>query len=65
MRLSFVVAVMFGIATASAAQDGAKWAYEGKTGPLVWGKLDPAYEACAKGHEQSPIDIRGARLEGA
>ena len=34
----------------------------GKTGPLGWGKLDPAYQACSKGHEQSPIDIRGARL---
>ena len=54
---------MFGIAIVSAAQDGAKWTYEGKTGPLVWGKLDPAYEVCSKGHEQSPIDIRGARLE--
>jgi len=65
MRISFVVALVFGIATASAAQDGAKWTYEGKTGPLVWGKLDPTYEACARGHEQSPIDIRGARLSKA
>ena len=65
MRLSFVVAVVFGVATVSAAQDGAKWAYEGKTGPLVWGRLDPAYEACTKGHEQSPIDIRGAHLNKA
>ena len=30
-----------------------------------WGKLDPAYQACSKGHEQSPIDIRGARLNKA
>ena len=29
------------------------------------GKLDPAYEACSKGHEQSPIDIRGAHLSKA
>ena len=27
----------------AAAQSGANWTYEGKTGPLVWGKLDPAY----------------------
>ena len=30
--------------------------------PLEWGKLDPAYKACSQGHEQSPIDIRGAHL---
>jgi carbonic anhydrase len=42
------------------AQSG--WDYAGKTGPLAWGKLDPAYQACSKGHEQSPIDIRGAHL---
>jgi carbonic anhydrase len=65
MRLSLVVALVFGFATISASQSGAKWTYEGKDGPLVWGKLDPAYEACAKGHEQSPIDIRGARLDKA
>jgi carbonic anhydrase len=41
------------------------WSYLGKTGPLVWGKLDPAYQACSQGHEQSPIDIRGAHLNKA
>jgi carbonic anhydrase len=43
----------------------ANWSYQGHTGPLVWGKLDPAYAACARGHEQSPVDIRGARLNSA
>ena len=62
MRLSIIVAFVFGLAAVSAAQTGANWTYEGKTGPVVWGKLDPAYEACTKGHEQSPIDIRGAHL---
>ena len=47
------------------AQTTAPWSYNGKTGPLNWGKLDPAYKACSKGHEQSPIDIRGARLNKA
>ena len=62
MRLFVPVVFVFGFATFSAAQNGANWTYEGKTGPLVWGKLDLAYQACSKGHEQSPIDIRGARL---
>jgi carbonic anhydrase len=43
-------------------QNAAPWSYQGKTGPLVWGRLDSAYQACSKGHEQSPLDIRGAHL---
>lgn len=39
------------------------WSYDGKTGPLNWGRLDPAYAACSHGKEQSPIDIRGAHLD--
>ncbi len=65
MRLHAVAALVFGFATVCAAQTGANWNYEGKTGPLVWGKLDPVYQACSKGHEQSPIDIRGAHLNKA
>ncbi len=65
MRLSMIVALVFGLAAVSAAQTGANWTYEGKTGPVVWGRLDPAYEACTKGHEQSPIDIHGAHLNKA
>jgi carbonic anhydrase len=62
MRLFIPVAFVFGFTSFCAAQNGVNWTYEGKTGPIVWGKLDPAYETCSKGHEQSPIDIRGARL---
>jgi carbonic anhydrase len=53
------------MAAMAAAQTTAPWSYQGKTGPQLWGRLDPAYQACAKGHEQSPIDIRGARLNKA
>ena len=51
-----------GMAKQVPAQQGATWSYEGKNGPLNWGKLDPAYKACSNGKEQSPIDIRGAHL---
>lgn len=43
----------------------APWSYQGRTGPLVWYKLDRAYETCKNGHEQSPVDIRNARLNTA
>jgi carbonic anhydrase len=65
MRLSALAAFVFAIATISAAQSGTNWSYQGKTGPLEWGKLDPAWEACGKGHEQSPVDIRNAHLNKA
>jgi carbonic anhydrase len=66
-RTALVTGLAFGLGilastAALAQQTGANWAYEGKDGPLNWGKLDPAYAACSKGKEQSPIDIRGAHL---
>ncbi|WP_394231331.1 carbonic anhydrase [Niallia oryzisoli] len=39
-----------------------EWSYEGKTGPKHWGELDPAYSTCAKGKEQSPINIEASQL---
>jgi carbonic anhydrase len=65
MRLFGSAAVLLGFSAVCAAQNGANWTYEGHTGPLVWDRLDPAYHACGKGHEQSPLDIRGARLNKA
>lgn len=57
--LLFVLAISTGLGS---AQSAARWDYYGKTGPLGWGKLDPAYRLCSQGKEQSPIDIRGAKL---
>lgn len=61
MRIPVLAALLFGLSTLAPAQS-ARWEYQGKDGPLNWGKLDPAYKACSKGHEQSPVDIRGAHL---
>ncbi len=41
------------------------WTYYGGKGPSNWYKLDPAYAACGRGKMQSPIDIRGAKLNKA
>jgi carbonic anhydrase len=65
MRLYAVGVLVLAATGFAGAQSGAKWDYNGKTGPLVWSRLDPAYQACAKGHQQSPIDIRGAHLNKA
>lgn len=64
MRIPVLAVLFLGTAAMTAAQN-ANWSYEGKTGPLRWGKLDPAYAACANGKEQSPIDIHGAHLNKA
>ncbi|HEY1766262.1 MAG TPA: carbonic anhydrase family protein [Terracidiphilus sp.] len=65
MRPFALAALLLGLSTLCAAQNSAYWNYHGKTGPLVWGKLDPSYQACSKGHEQSPVDIRRAHLDKA
>lgn len=65
MRTYVVFAAFVTVAACATAQSRADWGYEGHRGPLVWGHLDPAYQVCSKGHEQSPIDIRGARLNKA
>jgi carbonic anhydrase len=65
MRFPAFTALALALAALTAVQTAAQtapWEYQGKRGELTWGKLDPAYQACSKGHEQSPIDIRGARL---
>ncbi|HTQ97534.1 MAG TPA: carbonic anhydrase family protein, partial [Candidatus Acidoferrum sp.] len=45
------------------AQDhaAAHWGYKGEDDPKHWGKLDRAYASCANGHNQSPINITGAK----
>jgi carbonic anhydrase len=65
MRILLFPVILLGSAILCVAQKGANWNYEGHTGPLVWAKLDPSYQACGKGHEQSPLDIRGAHLNKA
>ncbi len=68
MRFPALAVLALALATLAAVSSTAQtapWDYQGKRGELVWGKLDPEYKNCAKGHEQSPIDIRGARLNKA
>lgn len=54
------LAALLCLGTAAWAQSAVPWDYQGRFGPLSWGKLSPAYRACTDGREQSPIDIRGA-----
>ncbi len=48
----------------SAVGDEVHWSYEGDTGPVMWGSLDPSFAACDDGARQSPVDIAGAMAGG-
>ncbi len=65
MRTSRLLFALLSFATAAIAQTEPDWTYQGSTGTLNWGKLSPAYRACAKGHQQSPVDLGSARLDTA
>jgi carbonic anhydrase len=69
MRLPALAALVLAatalLSLQTTAQAPTPWDYEGKRGALAWGKLDPAYKACSQGHQQSPVDIRGAKLNKA
>ena len=65
MRTFALMFAFVAITICAAAQASPDWEYMGNHGPLVWGRLDPSYQACSKGHEQSPVDIHGAHLNKA
>lgn len=46
-----------GSALYSPEDSGPSWSYAGESGPDHWGELGKAYETCATGQLQSPIDI--------
>lgn len=65
MRFQALGVAALCVCAGAVAQTGAQWDYSGKRGPLEWGRLDPAYKICSQGHQQSPVDIRGAHLDKA
>ena len=40
-----------------AASEGVHWDYDGKDGPEHWGQLAAEFDMCARGKNQSPIDL--------
>jgi carbonic anhydrase len=44
-------------AESEAPHGGGHWGYTGEAGPAHWGEMSEAYETCAAGRSQSPIDI--------
>lgn len=48
------------LCAAAARAESAHWSYEGHGGPQEWGTLEMAYQVCAVGTQQSPINLEGA-----
>jgi carbonic anhydrase len=61
LAVAFCVALTPAIASAQESHFP-HWSYEGKEDPKHWGSIDPAFATCKMGHNQSPIDIRHAKL---
>ncbi len=57
--------VLSTVSALATAQANPNWSYQGKSGPAFWGKISPDYSACSKGQQQSPVNIRNARLNTA
>jgi carbonic anhydrase len=57
MRLTLLLILL--TACAAPAAEHPHWSYEGEGGPEHWGELEPEYELCGIGGEQSPIDLSG------
>ncbi len=55
--LAVTAALVFTAGSALASGHGAHWGYSGEGGPEHWGTLDPAFEMCGKGVNQSPINM--------
>jgi len=45
------------VAGSSMASEAVHWGYSGHGGPENWSELNPAYEMCGKGVNQSPINL--------
>ncbi|WP_298772537.1 carbonic anhydrase [uncultured Shewanella sp.] len=58
--LSVFCAVSIGLVShVTLAADQTHWGYSGDTGPNHWGTLAPDFTTCAKGVNQSPINLTG------
>ncbi len=55
----FSAVLLFGMLSPAIADSGhgAKWSYEGETGPSHWGGLNDAFSLCKNGESQSPVNI--------
>ncbi len=52
-----LASVLLACAIVSSSHAAPEWGYKGTIGPMHWGNLDPAFNLCATGKQQSPVSI--------
>lgn len=57
LTLIVALTMLFSSLAFAGTAEKAHWGYTGDTGPEHWGELDEKYVMCAKGKNQSPIDL--------
>lgn len=58
-RIALIIAATLLASPTAFASGKAQWKYSGHEGPEFWGELAPDFTTCAKGMNQSPIDLKG------
>lgn len=57
-RAGALLAVLASLARPAGAGDvDVHWGYDGEAAPAHWAELNPAFETCGRGHQQSPVDL--------
>lgn len=59
---AFACPMCLGPARAQSHTGTSHWSYEGEDGPTHWSALSSDYGVCSLGIEQSPIDLRDAKI---
>lgn len=62
---TWILAAVLAAAVPASAQHKAHWGYEGASGPGHWANLEADFGTCARGKQQSPIDIRSTAARKA
>ena len=57
-RMVFLVVMMLFLSAGKlVASEDTHWGYHGQIGPAHWGALEKKFDMCARGQNQSPIDL--------
>jgi len=59
MKIFTFALLVVAMAACSNHPEDVHWSYSGAGGPENWGTLDPEFELCSSGMNQSPIDLSG------
>eukprot|EP01018_Ginkgo_biloba_P035482 Gb_20980 [translate_table: standard] len=62
MVIAFAFLLLIGVIRCQEAEHEHEFEYKGEKGPSHWGDLKEEWQACGKGHQQSPIDLMKKKI---